>query len=57
MEYLMVVSKVVCFLDASKAFDRVNHRTLFKAKFRKYPSIHTNYIISQSTTLKYNHII
>ena len=53
----MVVSKVVCFLDASKAFDRVNHRALFKAKFRKYPSIHTNYIISQSTTLKYNHII
>ena len=23
-------SVFVCFLDASKAFDRVNHRTLFK---------------------------
>ena len=28
-----------------------------KLKFRKYPSIHTNYIISHSTILQYNHNI
>ena len=28
-----------------------------KLKFRKYPSIHTNYIISHSTILPYNHNI
>ena len=28
-----------------------------KLKFRKYPSIHTNYIISHSTILQYNHTI
>ena len=28
-----------------------------KLKFRKYPAIHTNYIISHSTTLQYNHNI
>ena len=27
-------SVCVCFLDASKAFDRVNHRTLFKGRSR-----------------------
>ena len=26
-----------------------------KVKFRTYPSIHTNYIISHSTILQYNH--
>ena len=26
-------------------------------KFMKYPAIHTNYIISDSTTLPYNHNI
>ena len=30
---------------------------LLKLKFRKYPSIHTNYIISHSTILQYNHNI
>ena len=30
---------------------------LLKLKFRKYPSIHTNYIISHSTILLYNHNI
>ena len=28
---------------------------VLKLKFRKYPSIHTNYIISHSTILQYNH--
>ena len=28
-----------------------------KLKFRKYPSIHTNYIISHATILQYNHNI
>ena len=28
-----------------------------KQKVRKYPSIHTNYIISHSTILQYNHNI
>ena len=28
---------------------------LLKVKFRQYPSIHTNYIISHCTTLQYNH--
>ena len=32
-------------------------RTLLKLKFVKYPAIHTNYIISHSTTLPYNHNI
>ena len=32
-------------------------RTALKLKFRKYPSIHTNYIISHSTILQYNHNI
>ena len=34
--------------------------TLYRAlklKFRKYPSIHTNYTISNSTILQYNHNI
>ena len=30
---------------------------MLKLKFRKYPSIHTNYIISHSTILQYNHNI
>ena len=28
-----------------------------KLTFRKYPAIHTNYIISHCTTLQYNHNI
>ena len=28
-----------------------------KLTFRKYPAIHTNYIISHCTTLEYNHNI
>ena len=31
--------------------------TLLKLTFMKYPAIHTNYIISHSTTLPYNHNI
>ena len=30
---------------------------LLKLKFRKYPAIHTNYIISHSTIVQYNHNI
>ena len=30
---------------------------ILKLKFIKYPAIHTNYIISHSTTLPYNHNI
>ena len=30
---------------------------ILKLKFRKYPAIYTNYIISHSTTLQYNHNI
>ena len=38
--------------------DEALHATnLLKLKFRKYPAIHTNYIISHSTTLQYNHNI
>ena len=84
---------LICYLDASKAFDRVNNWCLLKkninrdipitiiillvrwygsqryrvrwgdivynvkAKFRKYPSIHTNYNISHCTTSQYNHNI
>ena len=32
-------------------------KSSFKLTFRKYPSIHTNYIISHCTTLQYNHNI
>ena len=36
---------------------KLTHSCLLKLKFRKYPAIHTNYIISHSTTLQYNHNI
>ena len=46
------------FIDSSHhAYSTQNKNSALKLKFRKYPSIHTNYIISHCTSLQYNHNI
>ena len=48
---------VYCMLNATFSGEVLKKSNDLKLKFRKYPSIHTNYIISHSTILQYNHNI
>ena len=52
-----VLALIQCCRQVKLLYIIVQFTITFKLKFRKYPSIHTNYIISHSTILQYNHNI
>ena len=50
---LAIFGRVMSSLFCNKS----HNLTILKITFRKYPAIHTTYIISHCTTLQYNHNI